>query len=107
MRKNNEDLNELLRKNFRLLFKLDLAFESYEDDTGDNIPLLKETTIELNNFRKEKKDMPIDQQMKLSEKILKKYNQVLDLVGRDNFIFYEDGDINYKWNGGKNDGQRK
>ena len=95
-------MNDLLAKNLRLLFKLDLAFESYEDDTKKNVSLLNEATADLNNFRKMKNNMNIDEQYKSSEKILEKYYKVLDIVGRDNFIFYDDGDINYIGKGGKN-----
>lgn len=48
------NIEEELKKNSKLLFKLDLAFESYEDNNNINIPLLNETTLELNEFRRKK-----------------------------------------------------
>ena len=101
---NEIDIEVLLKKNSRLIFKLDLALESYEDDTNNDVPLLKEAIVELNEFRKNKANMSIDEQYKTSEKILQKYNRVIDLVGRDNFIFYDDGDVNYIWKGGNING---
>ena len=94
---------DLMNEYSRRLFKLDLALESYEDDTKNVIPLLKETTIELNKFRKFKDQMKPDDQIKTMEILLEKYNKVLDIIGRENFIFYDDGDINYIWGGEKND----
>ena len=95
---------EELKKKSKLLFKLDLAFESYEDDNNVNIPLLNEVTMEFNEFRKKKINMNIVEQYNKTEELLKKYDKVLNIVGRDNFIFYDDGDINYIWKGGKNNG---
>lgn len=94
---------DLMKEYSRRLFKLDLALESYEDDTKNVIPLLKETTIELNKFRKLRDQMKPDDQIKTMEILLEKYNKVLDIIGRENFIFYDDGDINYIWGGEKND----
>ncbi|MEG2621179.1 MAG: hypothetical protein RSA10_03760, partial [Bacilli bacterium] len=85
-------------------FKLDLAFESYEDNNNINIPLLNETTLELNEFRRKKMNMDIEEQYNKTEELLIKYDKVLDIVGRDNFIFYDDGDVNYIWKGSKNNG---
>jgi hypothetical protein len=95
---------EKLKKNSKLLFKLDLAFESYEDDNNVNIPLLNEVTMEFNEFRKKKENMNIEEQHNKTEELLKKYDKVLNIVGRDNFIFYDDGDINYIWKDEKNNG---
>lgn len=98
------NIEEELKKNCKLLFKLDLAFESYEDNNNINIPLLNETTLELNEFRRKKINMGIEEQYNKTEELLTKYDKVLDIVGRDNFMFYDDGDINYIWKGGKNNG---
>ena len=98
------NIEEKLKKNSKLLFKLDLAFESYEDNNNTNIPLLNETTLELNKFRRKKSNMDIEEQYNKTEELLRKYNKVLDIVGRDNFVFYDDGDVNYIWKGGKSNG---
>ena len=98
------NIEEKLKKNSKLLFKLDLAFESYEDNNNINISLLNETTLELNEFRRKKINMGIEEQYNKTEELLTKYDKVLDIVGRDNFMFYDDGDINYIWKGGKNNG---
>lgn len=98
------NIEEELKQKSKLLFKLDLAFESYEDNNKINIPLLNETTLELNEFRRKKINMGIEEQYDKTEELLTKYDKVLDIVGRDNFMFYDDGDVNYIWKGGKNNG---
>lgn len=98
------NIEDELKKNLYKLFKLDLAFESYMDDTNDDNFLLNEIIMERNNFMKEQKSKNIEEQYKLTTEMLKKYNNILDIVGRDNFIFYDDGDINYIWKGSKRNG---
>lgn len=41
--------------------------------------------------------MGIEEQYNKTEELLTKYDKVLDIVGRDNFMFYDDGDVNYIW----------
>ena len=90
--KNNE-----LKLNIKTLLRLQLALENYEDNNHSNNHLLKEANLELGNFRKNRANISIDEQIDLSAEIIRKYNKVLDEIGRENFIFYEDGDINYIW----------
>ena len=92
---NNE---EKIKDNEYRIFKLDLAFESYQDDKQDtSMPLFDEIIDDVNNYRRTRVDNSIDKRIELSDKILNKYNKLLDIVGRENFIFYDDGDINYIW----------
>jgi hypothetical protein len=39
---------------------------------------------------KKKENMNIEEQHNKAEELLKKYDKVLNIVGRDNFIFYDD-----------------
>ena len=91
------DNSTLLEKNMRQLLRLQLALESYEDDNNENNLLLIETNKDLGKFRKEINNLNIEEQISISTKIINNYEEVLNIVGRDNFIFYEDGDINYIW----------
>ena len=93
---------EKLKDNEYRIFKLDLAFEDYQDDKQDtSMPLFDEIIHDVNNYRRTKVDCSIDKRIELSDKILNKYNKLLDIVGRENFTFYDDGDINYIWMDGK------
>ena len=83
--------------NMKLILSRQLAFESYQDDTGNNIDLLDKAYEDLAQFRKEKDKFSDSEKLRLSKEILEKFDNVLDIIGRENFIFYDDGDINYIW----------
>ena len=91
-----------LENNKRQLLRLQLALESYEDDTGENLQLLKETNLELKKFRETQENISNEEQINITDKIIEKYNQIINMIGKDKFIFYDDGDINYIWRGGNN-----
>ena len=61
------------------------------------MPLFDEIINDVNNYRRTRAENSIDKRIELSDKILDKYNKLLDIVGREKFIFYDDGDINYIW----------
>ena len=93
-----KDIEEKLKENEYRVFKLNLAFESYEDDGRDtSMPLFDEIIDDVNSYREIRSKLSIEEKLEISNKILDKYNELLDIVGRDNFIFYDDGDINYIW----------
>lgn len=95
-------------KNMAAILEIDLALEDYEDDTGKEYTKdEKKIFDDLKLLRKEKNTMEEQELIIRSKDILSKLNKLLDKIGREKFIFYNDGDINYKWNGGKNDGWRK
>lgn len=79
------------------ILDLDLAFESYEDDTHDSNPLLDKICGDIKYLRQNKQELNEIEKIKLSQKILDNFEQLLDIVGRDKFYFYDDGGIEYKW----------
>lgn len=88
---------EEFNNNMADILDIQLALENYQDNTGEKIPLLNETFLELKNLRQTKNDLSEGDLVKLSNEILMKLNKVLDVAGREKFIFYEDGGIGYKW----------
>ncbi len=96
------NIKEKLEKNIYFLLKAQLALESYEDDNKVQIPLIQEAYNVHQKFRDSRSVLNHEQQLKLTEMIIKKYNEAFDFIGRKNFIFYDDGDINYIWKGVKN-----
>jgi hypothetical protein len=79
------------------ILDFDLALENYLDDNNKSFPLLDEVIQDVNHFRDNKKNLSEEEQKATTDKIIKKYNEVLDVIGREKFIFYADGDINYIW----------
>lgn len=96
------DKSVQLENNKRQLLRLQLALESYEDDTGEDLQLLKETNLELKKFREIQQNISIEDQINITNKIIEKYNEIINIIGKDKFIFYDDGDINYIWRGENN-----
>lgn len=95
---NREEYNiEKLKLNLKKLLKLQLALESYEDENHSNDSLLKETNLMLKDFRKIKDTISTLEQIDQTNLIIDKYYEVINRVGRENFVFYEDGDISYIW----------
>ena len=92
---NNE---EKIKDNEYRILRLSLAFENYEDNGRDtSMPLFDEIINNVNDYRKTRMSNSIENRIELSNKILDKYNELLDIVGRDNFIFYDYGNVDYIW----------
>lgn len=78
--------------------RLSLAFEDYTDNTNNhNIPQINEAYDNLKEYRICKNSLSEKEQQDYLKKILNQFQTALDIVGRDKFIFYDDGDINYIW----------
>ena len=43
-----------------------------------------------------------DTKIKISLDILEQYEELLKIVGKEKFIFYEDGSVEYKWDDNHN-----
>lgn len=93
-----------LKDNIYFMLKAQLALESYEDDNNIEVPVIQEAYSKHKEFRNLRSSLNIEKQLSLSNDIIEKYNEAFDHVGRDNFVFYEDGDINYIWRNVKNNG---
>lgn len=89
--------NNLFDKNMSKILDLQLAFESYEDNTGEKMSLLEQIYQDINNLRKRKNELDSKEKVETSNEILINFEKLLDAVGRDKFIFYDDGKIEYKW----------
>lgn len=93
MEKGENDLKYLRKQNLRY----QLALESYVDNTGDEIPLLIETWKKQGELRKNKNEWSNDRQLVEAKIIQDNFQKIVERIGKENFIFYDDGDINYIW----------
>lgn len=93
MEKGENDLKYLRKQNLRY----QLALESYVDNTGDEIPLLIETWKKQGELRKNKNEWSNDRQLVEAKIIQDNFQKIVEKIGKENFIFYDDGDINYIW----------
>ncbi len=89
---------EKFRKNMGYILEINLALESYHDDTAteyrreeigvyDDLQFLEEQNNNLSEAEK----------IKRSEDILTRLNTLLDEIGREKFIFYNDGGMEYTY----------
>ncbi len=87
---------EKFDKNMVDILEIQLALESYRDDTETAFSdEEKKALADLQLLREQRNDLTETEKAKQSEDILIRLNKVLDKIGREKFIFYEDGGINY------------
>ncbi len=89
---------EKFRKNMVDILEINLVLESYHDDTateyGDEEV---RTEDDLQLLREQKDNLSEAEKIKRSEDILARLNKVLDEIGREKFIFYDNGNIDYTY----------
>lgn len=91
-----------LKEKSKRIYYLSLAFENYEDLGKKKIPYKKETLDNLKKLWKTSLRLDYNTRLNLINSILNDYEEILDIIGKDNFIFYEDGVIEYKNDSFKN-----
>lgn len=85
------------QNNMVQILRIQLAMEDFLDNTGVDVKEVKDAFLELNNLRDKKDILDAIERIEMSEKVIDLFNKAFDVVGKDKFIFYEDGDINYIW----------
>ena len=94
-----EDIDTLFNDNMSEILDLQLAFEGYVDNTNANLPLLEQIYQEISDLRKDRDRGMLNDKDKISRSnaILNNFEKLFNIVGKDKFIFYEDGKVEYKW----------
>ena len=94
-----EDIDTLFNENMSEILDLQLAFEGYVDNTNANLPLLEQIYQEISDLRKDRDRGILNDKDKISRSnaILNNFEKLLNIVGKDKFIFYEYGKVEYKW----------
>ncbi len=80
-----------------MIFRISLALEDYQDHTNKNNDLINEAFELVNYFNTIKDDLSKEEKLKKSNELLLKLDYVFNIIGKEKFIFYNDGDVNYKW----------
>ena len=76
----------------KFIFKGSLALEAYFDNNRTNKEIFDDFNIKLKNYRQLAKKQEIDKETIVNELIL-----IIEKLGIDKFIIYDDGDIEYIW----------
>ena len=85
--------------NIRRVFRYDLAFEDYEDDNGVTLKELDPIYEGLKEYRAKLKENLLNEVelIKITDKIINQFDKVVDIIGKEKFIFYDDGGVEYIW----------
>ncbi|MBO5102925.1 MAG: hypothetical protein J6C13_02410 [Clostridia bacterium] len=75
----------------------DLALEDYADDTNDEQIYNFEPFKKLNFFRENKATMNEQELLSITEEIFVGFNKLIEEIGKEKFIFYDDGGVEYIW----------
>lgn len=84
-------------KNMSKILYMQLAFEDYCDNTGNEPELYIKINEKTKQLREQKNQLDENTKIKISLDILEQYEDLLNIVGKEKFIFYKDGSIEYKW----------
>ena len=83
----------------KFIFKGSLALEAYFEYNDDNKDIFDEFNDKLKNYRLLLKKDDSSKEFIVNELIL-----VFEKIGKEDFIFYEDGDVEYNYNNLKKEG---
>ena len=92
-----ENQEEILENLIRQNLEYQLALEDYELDTGNELNLLMVIWKKLDAFRKNRDNWSLEKQIQEAKIIQENFQQVVNEIGKDHFIFCDDEDINYIW----------
>ena len=90
---NFEFLQCLMTQNLRY----QLALEDYTDDTQEEIKFLNETWKRQGLLRKNRDNWSLEKQIQEAKIIQENFQKIVQEIGHEHFIFYDDGDINSIW----------
>ena len=83
--------------NVRKYFKASLALEDYADCESKDEIYNDKAFLLLNEYRKNEKNMNEQELLISTTKIVESFDKLFEKIGKEKFIFYDDGDVNYIW----------
>ncbi len=103
MNDNNSKLSceqkKILKSNSDKIYHANFAFEDYLDNSSSiNNDAINSIFKKIGEFWKLKQTAPECELMILSNDLVNEIEKIYDLLGRENFKFYNDGVVEYKWN---------
>ena len=101
------DKNNTLAVNMQKVFKLSLLLEDIQDDYNYVVKEIDKVFDKINEYREKKDALSDEELLTITNDIIKKSDKIIDLVGKDNYIFYDDGAINYIWSNNRNKNLKK
>lgn len=91
------------KRNQRFNFRSIMALESFSDERNEK-DIFKNEVFKLYEYLRDNQyELTDEKALELSKEISQKFNDLFDKLGREHFIFYDDGDVNYIWELDKKD----
>ena len=98
---------DIYTNNMKKILNYQLAIESYKDNTNSNLKDIDEIFMNIKDLRNNQNYMKTSKKVELSNEIIEKIDRLMNYIGLDKFVFYDDDYVEYKWDysidGGKKD----
>ena len=102
-----QDKNKRFKDNMGMMLEYQLALECYSDWTGDESIYTNEAYSIQKALRANREIWGIDKLLENSEKALSLFDELTKFIGKEHFIFYGDGCMEYKHDHVKNSKNQK
>ena len=102
------DKEDILKLNKYKILRRTLALESFDDDMSidKNPSEIVKANRKLADYawrivgdfwEDDKKEKTTDELINITSEVLEKLENIFTKIGREKFVFYEDGDVDYAW----------
>lgn len=81
----------------RKYYKTQLALEAYCDNTKDKTIYTHPSFEILKQLRANFKTLAEKDILEMSQQVVDGFSELVNKIGKDKFVVYDDGDINYIW----------
>ena len=98
----DKNLQKKFKENFYLVFRFQLAIENYLAENDLHLDKLDEFYTILKEIRHDGLNFSEKEIVEKTNFCILLKERILEEIGRENFIFYDDGDLNYIWKTKKN-----
>ena len=93
---NDDGLLKSFKKYNSIIQDCKLAIEDYEDRNGLELKEFRELNGKWKQVKLDSKLKTDNELCEFSESIINEYYYLLEKIGKERFIFYEDGTVEYK-----------
>jgi len=97
----DQDKKKEYDKNMAIAFRYSMALENYFDSTGNNKKIINNVWTKEAAVREAKFAEPEEKVVEMSAALVDEFKKVVDLIGKDKFVFYDEDDLEYVWKNSK------
>lgn len=89
----NQGIDAQIKLNTRKILRGQLTLENFADAKGTKFEIITQTMQKITEYRKLKPTLTNNQLLEVSNNICKALEETYTYLGRDNFTFFDDGDV--------------